>query len=268
MRRYSPPYHSPPRRGYGGRTRSPPRRGPGGGYGRNKEQNSGSLLVRNIPLNCRSEELRGLFERFGVVRDVYLPKDYYSGYLLGERYLWLLLQRQGKGLKRCAEELGPEDHQDMEVADLIMDDLGPVQYRDPGPPVTLLVLERVIAQGPFLLLQDVKLTTLFRQVEDVQSTQDHQEILQKSEMVSAFAGRILQVMALISIKMAIDMTRKLHTNPMKNKHAGRLHVDEHLDHLLDLDLGLLICHPGTADRWKARWRLQVKRCGIVLYVHV
>ncbi|XP_057511109.1 serine/arginine-rich SC35-like splicing factor SCL30 [Actinidia eriantha] len=79
MRRYSPSYHSPPRRGYGGRTRSPPRRGPGGGYGRNKEQNSGSLLVRNIPLNCRSEELRGLFERFGVVRDVYLPKDYYSG---------------------------------------------------------------------------------------------------------------------------------------------------------------------------------------------
>ncbi|XP_042403765.1 serine/arginine-rich SC35-like splicing factor SCL30 [Zingiber officinale] len=78
MRRYSPPYHSPPRRGYGGRGRSPPRRGYGGGYG-GKEQGSGSLLVRNIPLNCRPEDLRAQFDRFGPVRDVYLPKNYYSG---------------------------------------------------------------------------------------------------------------------------------------------------------------------------------------------
>uniref|UniRef100_A0A0E0NCH4 RRM domain-containing protein n=1 Tax=Oryza rufipogon TaxID=4529 RepID=A0A0E0NCH4_ORYRU len=41
MRRYSPPYRSPPRRGYGGRGRSPPRRG----YGGRKEQGSGSLLT-------------------------------------------------------------------------------------------------------------------------------------------------------------------------------------------------------------------------------
>ncbi|GAV90368.1 RRM_1 domain-containing protein/Radical_SAM domain-containing protein [Cephalotus follicularis] len=81
MRRYSPPYYSPPRRGYGGRGRSPPRRGygGGGGYGRRKEQNHGSLLVRNIPLDCRSEELRVPFERYGAVRDVYIPKDYYTG---------------------------------------------------------------------------------------------------------------------------------------------------------------------------------------------
>ncbi|KAF8396788.1 hypothetical protein HHK36_018420 [Tetracentron sinense] len=78
MRRYSPPYYSPPRRGYGGRGRSPPRRGYGG-YGGRREQNNGSLLVRNIPLNCRPEDLRVPFERFGPVRDVYLPKDYYSG---------------------------------------------------------------------------------------------------------------------------------------------------------------------------------------------
>ncbi|TQE07171.1 hypothetical protein C1H46_007224 [Malus baccata] len=51
MRRYSPQYYSPPRRSYGGggggggRGRSPPRR--------RKEQNTGSLLVRNIPLDCR-----------------------------------------------------------------------------------------------------------------------------------------------------------------------------------------------------------------------
>ncbi|KAL0848105.1 hypothetical protein Bca101_021352 [Brassica carinata] len=84
-RRYSPPYYSPPRRGYGGRGRSPPppppRRGYGGG-GR-KGSSSGSLLVRNIPLDCRPEELRVAFERFGPVRDVYIPRDYYSGGYIG-----------------------------------------------------------------------------------------------------------------------------------------------------------------------------------------
>ncbi|XP_061984940.1 serine/arginine-rich SC35-like splicing factor SCL30 isoform X2 [Populus nigra] len=59
MRRYSPPYYSSPRRGHGRRGRS--------------------LLVRNIPRDCRPEELRGIFERFGVVRDVYIPKDYHTG---------------------------------------------------------------------------------------------------------------------------------------------------------------------------------------------
>ncbi|XP_010534507.1 PREDICTED: serine/arginine-rich SC35-like splicing factor SCL30 isoform X2 [Tarenaya hassleriana] len=75
MRRYSPPCRSPPRRGYGGRGSSPPRRGHGG----RKGPNHGSLLVRNIPLDCRPEELRVPFERFGPVRDVYMPRDYYSG---------------------------------------------------------------------------------------------------------------------------------------------------------------------------------------------
>ncbi|KAF7116019.1 hypothetical protein RHSIM_RhsimUnG0042200 [Rhododendron simsii] len=79
MRRNSPPYYSPPRRGYGGRARSPPRRG----YGRSKEQNNGSLLVRNIPLDCRPEELRVPFERFGLVRDVYIPRDYHTGGSVG-----------------------------------------------------------------------------------------------------------------------------------------------------------------------------------------
>ncbi|KAA8536918.1 hypothetical protein F0562_029396 [Nyssa sinensis] len=37
------------------------------------------LLVRNISLNARPEDLRIPFERFGPVKDVYLPKDYYTG---------------------------------------------------------------------------------------------------------------------------------------------------------------------------------------------
>ncbi|KAJ1688193.1 hypothetical protein LUZ63_019583 [Rhynchospora breviuscula] len=82
MRRYSPEggYRSPPRRGY----RSPPRRGHGyggggGGGGSRRDNSTCSLLVRNIPMNTRAEDLRVPFERFGPVRDVYLPKDYYTG---------------------------------------------------------------------------------------------------------------------------------------------------------------------------------------------
>ncbi|KAM7262764.1 hypothetical protein ACFE04_000447 [Oxalis oulophora] len=93
MRRHSPRprYDSPPRRDYGGRGRSPPPRrgyggGGGGGRGRGRgrggrRDNPGSLLVRNIPIDCRPDELRIPFERFGAVRDVYIPKDYYTGSL-------------------------------------------------------------------------------------------------------------------------------------------------------------------------------------------
>ncbi|KAG0577416.1 hypothetical protein KC19_5G154700 [Ceratodon purpureus] len=38
-----------------------------------------SLLVRNIARDSRPEDVRIPFERFGPVKDVYLPKDYYSG---------------------------------------------------------------------------------------------------------------------------------------------------------------------------------------------
>lgn len=37
-----------------------------------------SLLVRNISYNVRAEELRSLFNRYGEVRDVYIPQDYYT----------------------------------------------------------------------------------------------------------------------------------------------------------------------------------------------
>ncbi|KAL4583050.1 hypothetical protein LXL04_007614 [Taraxacum kok-saghyz] len=37
------------------------------------------LLVRNISLGSRPEDLRIPFERFGPVKDVYLPKNYYTG---------------------------------------------------------------------------------------------------------------------------------------------------------------------------------------------
>ncbi|XP_050218898.1 serine/arginine-rich SC35-like splicing factor SCL28 isoform X2 [Mercurialis annua] len=37
------------------------------------------LLVRNLPLDARTEDLRGPFEKYGPVKDVYLPKNYYTG---------------------------------------------------------------------------------------------------------------------------------------------------------------------------------------------
>ncbi|KAI0504861.1 hypothetical protein KFK09_015815 [Dendrobium nobile] len=69
---YSP---SPPR-GYRGRGRSPSPRGRYGG--RNRDLPT-SLLVRNLRHDCRPEDLRKPFGQFGPLKDIYLPRDYYSG---------------------------------------------------------------------------------------------------------------------------------------------------------------------------------------------
>ncbi|PPD72110.1 hypothetical protein GOBAR_DD30987 [Gossypium barbadense] len=177
MRRYSPQYHSPPRRGYGGRERDFPRRGYGGGgsgYGR-REQSHGSLLVRNIPLDCRPEELRIPFERFGLVRDVYIPKDYYTGQPRGFAFVQFVdsydaseAQRRMNGkifagreisvvvaaeTRKRPEEMrhksrariylacnSPEDHQAMGDDHLIMGVLGLVHH----PVCVLLTILRVL----------------------------------------------------------------------------------------------------------------------------
>ncbi|CAK9857841.1 unnamed protein product [Sphagnum jensenii] len=90
--------YSPPVRRERSRSPAPPRRGRhiddgwSRGDGRDsrkhgRDRNSGgrhrspptSLLVRNISRDSRPDDLRIPFERFGPVKDVYLPKDYYSG---------------------------------------------------------------------------------------------------------------------------------------------------------------------------------------------
>ncbi|CAL9026120.1 unnamed protein product [Prunus brigantina] len=38
-----------------------------------------SLLVRNLRHNCRPEDLRGPFGQFGPLKDIYMPRDYYTG---------------------------------------------------------------------------------------------------------------------------------------------------------------------------------------------
>jgi RNA recognition motif-containing protein len=37
-----------------------------------------SLYVRNVSGRCRPEELKELFEKFGDVKDVYIPRDYHT----------------------------------------------------------------------------------------------------------------------------------------------------------------------------------------------
>ncbi|KAI7728002.1 hypothetical protein M8C21_006069 [Ambrosia artemisiifolia] len=75
-RSYSP---SPPRGGrYARRGRSPSPRGRYGGSSRGRDLPT-SLLVRNLRLDCRPEDLRRPFGEFGPLKDVYLPRDYYSG---------------------------------------------------------------------------------------------------------------------------------------------------------------------------------------------
>uniref|UniRef100_J3LP63 RRM domain-containing protein n=1 Tax=Oryza brachyantha TaxID=4533 RepID=J3LP63_ORYBR len=69
---YSP---SPPRE-YRRRGRSPSPRGRYGGRGRDLPT---SLLVRNLRRDCRPDDLRRPFGKFGRLKDIYLPRDYYSG---------------------------------------------------------------------------------------------------------------------------------------------------------------------------------------------
>ncbi|XP_052485447.1 serine/arginine-rich SC35-like splicing factor SCL33 isoform X1 [Gossypium raimondii] len=77
MRGRSYGYSPSPPRDYGRRRhRSPSPRGRYGGRGRDLPT---SLLVRNLRHDCRPEDLRGPFGQFGRLKDVYLPRDYYTG---------------------------------------------------------------------------------------------------------------------------------------------------------------------------------------------
>ncbi|KAG1334164.1 serine/arginine-rich SC35-like splicing factor SCL33 [Cocos nucifera] len=76
MRERSYSYSPSPPRGYGRRGRSPSPRGRYGGRGRDLPT---SLLVRNLRQDCRPEDLRRPFGHFGPLKDIYLPRDYYTG---------------------------------------------------------------------------------------------------------------------------------------------------------------------------------------------
>ncbi|KAJ0975660.1 hypothetical protein J5N97_017625 [Dioscorea zingiberensis] len=75
-RRYS---RSPPRRKRYDDPRDRYRSGGARGYRDRRPSAPSGLLIRNISLDARPEDLRIPFERFGPVKDVYLPKNYYTG---------------------------------------------------------------------------------------------------------------------------------------------------------------------------------------------
>ncbi|RWR73707.1 serine/arginine-rich SC35-like protein splicing factor SCL33 isoform X2 [Cinnamomum micranthum f. kanehirae] len=80
MRGRSYSYSPSPPRGYGRRGRSPSPRGRNGGRDRDMPT---SLLVRNLRHDCRPEDLRRQFGQYGPLKDIYLPRDYYTGELRG-----------------------------------------------------------------------------------------------------------------------------------------------------------------------------------------
>ncbi|KAK3440970.1 hypothetical protein EUGRSUZ_B01229 [Eucalyptus grandis] len=72
----SPPRARKPRHGYDDDPRDPRDRR---AYRDRRSPAPSGLLLRNLPLDTRAEDLRVPFERFGPVKDVYLPKNYYTG---------------------------------------------------------------------------------------------------------------------------------------------------------------------------------------------
>ncbi|XP_044508703.1 serine/arginine-rich SC35-like splicing factor SCL30 isoform X4 [Mangifera indica] len=204
MRRYSPPYYSSPRRGYVGRGRSPPRRGyggGGGGYGRRKEQNDGSLLVRNIPLDCRPEELRLPFERFGLVQDVYIARDYYTGEPRGFAFVQFVgpydaaeTQRHMNGKLYAGREIFVVVAAEMRKR--------PEEMRQRARFSGGSGYDRPQSSyyGPTHLSQDNMNITLFCRGEDMLNTQDHQEDLHKYKALNTLASHILLLMMMLLIR--------------------------------------------------------------------
>lgn len=76
MRGRSYSYSPSPPRGYSRRRRSP---SPKDRYGSRRRDLPTSLLVRNLRNDCRPDDLRGPFGEFGSIKDIYLPRDYYTG---------------------------------------------------------------------------------------------------------------------------------------------------------------------------------------------
>ncbi|KAF8038112.1 hypothetical protein BT93_B0848 [Corymbia citriodora subsp. variegata] len=72
----SPPRARKPRHGFDDDPRDPRDRR---AYRDRRSPAPSGLLLRNLPLDTRAEDLRVPFERFGPVKDVYLPKNYYTG---------------------------------------------------------------------------------------------------------------------------------------------------------------------------------------------
>merc|ERR1712113_1185421 len=52
-----------------------------------RERDNTSLFIRNISDDCRADDLRKEFSRFGPIKDVYIPLDYYNNRPRGFAYV-------------------------------------------------------------------------------------------------------------------------------------------------------------------------------------
>eukprot|EP00614_Pseudopedinella_elastica_P015696 CAMPEP_0172645210 /NCGR_PEP_ID=MMETSP1068-20121228/239612_1 /TAXON_ID=35684 /ORGANISM="Pseudopedinella elastica, Strain CCMP716" /LENGTH=324 /DNA_ID=CAMNT_0013459439 /DNA_START=44 /DNA_END=1019 /DNA_ORIENTATION=+ len=91
---------SPPAQIRRSRSDSPRRdgddRGNGGDNAAHKSGESASLLVRNLPYNVNLEDIRHDFGKYGIVRDVYMPKDFNTGQPRGFAFVEFLDRRDAE----------------------------------------------------------------------------------------------------------------------------------------------------------------------------
>lgn len=62
-----------------------------------------SLLVRNISHRLRPEDLRKEFERYGEVRDVYIPKNFHTKEPKGFAFVEFCSEREADDARRCLD---------------------------------------------------------------------------------------------------------------------------------------------------------------------
>ncbi|KII67052.1 Serine/arginine-rich splicing factor 10 [Thelohanellus kitauei] len=65
---------------------------------------SQSLFIRNVENSIRSSDLRRIFEKYGPVRDIYIPLDYYTREQRGFAYVQLFIPLQRFEDPRDAED--------------------------------------------------------------------------------------------------------------------------------------------------------------------
>uniref|UniRef100_A0A2P2K5Q2 Serine/arginine-rich splicing factor 12 n=1 Tax=Rhizophora mucronata TaxID=61149 RepID=A0A2P2K5Q2_RHIMU len=129
----------------------------------------------------------------------------------------------------------------------------------PYPVHALLGIIQVLgldtALGHTLLPQGCK-TTLLPLLEDMWTIQDLLEVLHQIEMATTMVDCILQdcilrfmMMQKICMKMAVENLLMI----MRKSKPGDLHRAGRQDHPQGLDLDLLTCEPGKADKMGKLW---------------
>ncbi|CAL5356008.1 unnamed protein product [Camellia sinensis] len=168
------------------------------------------------------EELRVPFERFGVVRDVYIPKNYYTGgsvYKEPRDFAFVqFVDAYDAAEARC--HMNRQIFSGREISVVVAAEtkkrLEDMRRRTRVRTISVsFSITFSFSSLPFWFSKSssFKLTTLSPQVQGMQNTHDHQENPQKSDIVTAVAGHILQ--------------GKLSTSLMKHElTGGLLHLDE------------------------------------------